>query len=262
VRTPLRAAAVALAVATLLARPALADRVADLTRALTSDPDFKVRLTAAMVLGKLRDRRAEPALLEGLSDRNETVRGMSASALGKLGDPEAAPALERLSRDRSDFVRGAAREALLLLKPPPSAPPSSRKIGLALGAVHNKSAYGGPRIADHLRETLIHEIADVPALAVVDEQGAGYVIESTIKQLNHRTTDHWVEVDCELSFIVAKLPSHGIVGTTSGGATVQVPKLSYHPAKQDLYFAEAMENAVRGAHPSLVELLDRLQKAR
>lgn len=249
--------------AALLASPARADRVDDLTRALTGDPDFKVRLTAAMVLGKLRDRRAEPALVEALSDRNETVRGMSAAALGKLGDPHAASALEPLTRDRSDFVRGNVREALLLLRPPPRAMPSgSARIGLALGAVHNKTSEGGPRLADHLRETLIHEIAEVPQIAVVDESGAGFVVESTIKQLGHHVTDRWVEVDCELSFIVAKLPSHGIVGTTSGGATVQVPKMAYHPAKQDFYFSEAMENAVRGAHPSLVELLHRAQDAR
>src|SRR5947207_660294 len=68
---------------------------------LTADPSWRVRLQAAVVLGKLRDGRAVPSLLRALGDENETVRGLSAQVLGDLGDSAAIAALEQVhKRDR------------------------------------------------------------------------------------------------------------------------------------------------------------------
>jgi hypothetical protein len=54
------------------------------SRQIQSDPDFKVRLSAALALGQLGDPRAVPALTSALSDDVATVRSIAASALGKL----------------------------------------------------------------------------------------------------------------------------------------------------------------------------------
>jgi hypothetical protein len=124
--------------------------------------------------------------------------------------------------------------------------------------VNNRTTRGGPHIVQRLREELAREIAEVPGLTL-EQRATGYVIDSSINQLGHRVSREGVEVTCEVSFIIGKLPSHAIVGMTSGGATVQVPRMTYHPAKEELYLGEALENAVRGAHPSLIELLGRVQ---
>src|SRR5579871_5914778 len=180
----------ALVLALALAAPARADKVVDLSRALTTDPDFKVRVTAAVVLSKLRDRRSEPALIAGLDDKNETVRGMAAAALGNLGDPAAIAPLERVQTDRSDFVRARAREALAMLRPRDAmagiqlgaALPSPRKrtVVLALGALHDNSRRATPAMLQRLRETLVKQIGDAPAFSLGTVEQATYVVDATI----------------------------------------------------------------------------------
>src|SRR5689334_7230300 len=77
---------VALALLAALAAPARADKVDDLVRDLKSGSDYKVRLSAALSLAKLGDKRAIPAFVSALKDSDKTVRGAAAVALGKLVD--------------------------------------------------------------------------------------------------------------------------------------------------------------------------------
>ena len=61
-------------------------------------------------LGEIRDKRAAPALIALLSDRNENVAASAAEALGKLGDPEALPPLlQILNRDNPLLVFSAIK---------------------------------------------------------------------------------------------------------------------------------------------------------
>jgi HEAT repeat protein len=107
-----------LLVIALTSAPARADRVDDLCRTLTSDPSWRVRLQAAVVLGKLHDARSVPSLVRALSDDNETVRGLSAQVLGEIGDGTAIAGLEHAHRsDGSALVRDKAGEALARLHP-------------------------------------------------------------------------------------------------------------------------------------------------
>src|SRR5262245_9914124 len=101
------------------APPARADKVDDLLRPLQRDPDYKVRLSAALNLGKIGNPKAVAALTGALRDADKTVRGVSAAALGKLVDQRVAPPirdraiaeLERVSRSDGDsFVRSQAKK--------------------------------------------------------------------------------------------------------------------------------------------------------
>src|SRR5262245_1644053 len=99
-------------VVTCLAGIARADKIDDLARALRGDPDYKLRLSAALNLGRLGDPRAVGPLIDGLADRDKTVRGVSAAALGKLIDRRVADdvadrglqALDRLAKNETDAV--------------------------------------------------------------------------------------------------------------------------------------------------------------
>jgi len=72
------------------------------------------RVEAAEKLGKLRARRAVPALIVALGHaRDEEVREAAAKALGRIADRAAVPALRQAARhDPDDDVREEAREAL------------------------------------------------------------------------------------------------------------------------------------------------------
>jgi hypothetical protein len=91
-------------------------KVEDLCRAVVDDANYKVRVQAALVLGKLGDARAVQPLIKALADQNRTVRGIAASALGQLGDSAAVDPLRDLLRHESEpFVRGQAEKAMAAL---------------------------------------------------------------------------------------------------------------------------------------------------
>lgn len=93
------------------------DRVAMLSGELT-DSSFKVRLKAAVLLGRIADERAVGPLIKALRDENYVVRGAAARALGNLGLPLSLRAIEwifPLADDEEPFVRKEAQSALTRL---------------------------------------------------------------------------------------------------------------------------------------------------
>ncbi len=113
-------------VAMLLVGPqsrAADDKVAFLSQKLKEVSSFKVRLKAAVLLGRMADLRAVEPLSEALDDENYVVRGAAARALGNLGHPMAVSAVEPLLdlvSDEEQFVRKEAKRALERLAGPKS----------------------------------------------------------------------------------------------------------------------------------------------
>ena len=241
----------------LASAPARADRIDDLCRTLTNDSSWRVRLQAAVVLGKLRDPRSVPSLLRALGDDNETVRGLSAQVLGDIGAASAVIALDRARRsDSSPFVRNKANEALAKLQP--AQPHESGHHGGALhvevGGVGSK-AHASPELTHRLREYIIRELSRTPGLTLEGKPLSGFLIDSSITNVSSRLTPQWVEVTCEVSFVVGRLPSRAMVMMTSGGATVQAPRMGMRPDKEKALQFDALEGAVQGAHENLLAFL-------
>jgi hypothetical protein len=81
------------------------------------DPDLRVRLWACAALGKSKDPRALPKLLERLEDSEFLVRYRAAEGLGFLKDPKAVDALQRVMRERSWYEGVYALDALRRIQP-------------------------------------------------------------------------------------------------------------------------------------------------
>jgi hypothetical protein len=232
------------------------DRLEVLTRALTRDPSWRVRLQAVVVLGKLRDRRAAPALITALDDSNETVRGLAAQVLGDLGDPRAQAALERAQSDASGFVRERAMAALARLSGGDAG--GAQKSGMlyvGIGGIGAKAHNTPPELKDRLRDLIKRELAKTPGVTTSGEGSSGYLIDSSITAVSRKATEQFVEISCEVSFVVGRLPSKAVVMMTSGGATVQAPKGSYR--HEGSLYADALEGAVQSAHDHLLAFLRR-----
>jgi len=71
-----------------------------------------VRVNSAIELGKLKEKKAIPVLLEALAYTNMAVRSNAAYALGELGAKEAAAGLISLLKDPEERVRKSAAKAL------------------------------------------------------------------------------------------------------------------------------------------------------
>ncbi len=224
--------AVVLALAMAAPLSARADKIDDLTRALMQDPSYKVRVQAALVLGKLNDKRAVPALMQALRDENESVRGVAATSLGRLGDRQAANALQvAATNDSSEFVRGQARKALELVAssgPSIGAPPQrpGARFYLAVGFQGSKP---GNQI---VREQLTRELQKLPHVTLSVGGGSpsasqlssnhlqGFVVDGNIQRLSASNQGGQAQVDCDLKAFVATYPDKSIKMMTTEGASL------------------------------------------
>jgi HEAT repeat protein len=73
---------------------------------LLMSPDFRVRVGAALYLGKAKPQDARFVLERALDDAHPAVRAAAAAALAQVGDDGAVPALQRhLGSESSGAVK-------------------------------------------------------------------------------------------------------------------------------------------------------------
>src|SRR4051812_6919397 len=149
----------------LLTGPAAADKIDDLARTLMADPSYKVRVQAALVLGKLRDKRAVPALKQALKDENESVRGVAATSLGLIGDKSAANALLEATNDASEFVRSQAKKALEQVSNVPTVglPRAGARYFVSIGF---DTKGGNAQYGQLVKEALAKELQKLPTVTL------------------------------------------------------------------------------------------------
>ncbi|HEY3359887.1 MAG TPA: HEAT repeat domain-containing protein [Polyangia bacterium] len=244
---------------------ARADKVEDLSRALLGDPSYKVRVQAALVLGKLGDRRAVPALMKAVKDDNPSVRGVSCSSLGRLGDPAAIPALKEAARDSEPFVRQAADKALSQLQSSAPAPAARARFYLNVGGVANKSKLGGVEAARSVREVLMRELGKTPNVTVSWDGGGtpdasalkkrkmnGYYLDGSIVRLTTSPAGSYTEVSCDLKMFIATWPAKSMIMFTTGGAAVQSGSSA---RAEEAARKDCLEAAAQAVHQNVVTFL-------
>jgi hypothetical protein len=246
---------------------ARADKVEDLVRALQGDPSYKVRLQAALVLGKLGDRRAVPALAKAVKDENASVRAVACTSLGRIGDPTGVPALREATKDSETFVRQAAEKALAQLGGGGGAvaPAARARFYLNLGGVSNKAKLGGADAAKIVRETLVRELSKTPnvttswdsggtpdATALKKRKMTGYYLDGSIVKLTSAPAGSSLEVDCDLKMFIATWPGKSMIMFTTGGAAVQSGS---SPRAAEAAIRDCLEAAAQAVHQNVVTFL-------
>lgn len=247
------------------------DRVPDLIQTVTTDPSYKVRVSAALVLGKLKDKRAVPALKKVLaSDGHFAVRATAAQSLGQIGEKGALPALEKAAADSHEFVRARAKAAIQALSssgpPKPQAVPVAVKSGrqrfyVGVGGIGDKSKHAGPDLVKRMREFVVRELEQTPEVTLkLDSTGRGrklkgFTVEGSITELKKTSNRNYVEISCEVSYVVGLYPSRSIIMMTTGGATIQTPRGQFRNHQEPGLRVSALEEAVRGAHQNLLAFL-------
>ncbi len=121
-------ATVALVLGTLLSGVALAEsRTERLVRELGKGP-LRVRLGAALLLGRLADKTAVGPLTQALTDPIPALRAACAASLGQLGAVEAADGLVSLLSDVEPVVRVEAARALGAIKAQGAISPLAKRL--------------------------------------------------------------------------------------------------------------------------------------
>ncbi|HLK92852.1 MAG TPA: HEAT repeat domain-containing protein [Polyangia bacterium] len=205
--------------------------VEDLCRAVVEDPSYKVRVSAALTLGRVGGPAAVPALIKALSDQNNSVRGIAAQSLGKIGDPAASEPLRDLARRDSDaFVKSQATAALALLSGG-GGPGKRAKIYLVFGPFTGGVKSAGPEASRVIADALTKELGKLSSvtlsLSASDQHNfaksgmLGFFIDGNITKLEDVGGGAASETNCDVKVMVARWPTKSIISWTNAGASVQ-----------------------------------------
>ena len=109
--------AVCIACALLVGSVASASpKLSELVERLKNGDDFRVRVQAALELGRSRDSAAVPSLVKALDDSNASVRAAAAAGLKNIGDKSAIKPLRAHLQDPSDAVRSQIKDSIKSLE--------------------------------------------------------------------------------------------------------------------------------------------------
>jgi hypothetical protein len=251
----------------------IADDVVSLARNLSSASDFRVRVGAALSLGKTRNTLSVKALSAALDDPHPAVRAAAAAGLGALGRTDALDELRaHLAGETAPSVQSqlrAAVEKLAALEQERSARTSvprrakPAKVLVKLGQLMNMSAARGPRVAEVFRGATRVRAGELPGVEVLGEgiEGAAealirklpvLVLDGVINRLTQGQGSERLTISAQVEFTFRKIPEHALRGTVTGAAQAlggdRSPRDGENVAElESQALCGAVESAMRGA---------------
>ncbi|HVH41253.1 MAG TPA: HEAT repeat domain-containing protein [Labilithrix sp.] len=210
-------------------------------RELTESPDFRVRVQAALRLGR-SGPSARADLENGLRDAHPGVRVACAAGLGSIGDPASIPALERAMRSESyATVKSAMKETIEKLQgmaavksSSPDTPTSlaGARYVVQLGAMKNISGVRADDLDGIMRQAARAKAGTIKGAVVVDGSDPNVVRKATEKRIpvlqvdgnltrltQVTSTDGATVISAKVDMSIRKLPGQTLKGTVSGNAS-------------------------------------------
>ncbi|MBX3181107.1 MAG: HEAT repeat domain-containing protein [Polyangiaceae bacterium] len=192
--------------------------VSKLTERLKNGADFRVRVQAALELGKTREPEAREPLEAALGDDNAAVRGAAAAALQVLGDPQALPALKRSRKDKSEAVRRAIEGAIKGLEERREQEKRAA-LRVTLGTMSSKVKTSG--VKEHLASTSRERLSALPGVVVGggDKKLPEVMVTGRVASLERTREGDVVVVRAKVEYVVHAMPGRTIRGRISGSAS-------------------------------------------
>ena len=233
--------------------------------------DFRVRVSAALLLGKTRPEGARAMLEHALDDPHAAVRTAAAAALVSVGDPAALPALERHAREESSGAARAQMETSIATLSHPGArdsvapAPARARYAVAIGQMRNLTGVRGSELSDILRDAARTQAHSLPGVVVYDEGDPGtaraasrmplLLLEGQITRLAQAQSSGAMRIEARVEFSVRRVPQQTLKGTLSGGATAVESMRTLSEERvielQNQTVGSAVESALRGADSGL-----------
>lgn len=230
---------------------------------LASNGDFRVRMSAALIVGRTKISGAKPALEAALSDAHPAVRAAAASGLVELGDLSAIGALDaRAAAEPNSDVKITLTSSADKLrarqnndKKKPSGPDAAKYV-VQVGAMRNLSSVKSKELPSVLRgATKQVAITRLQNAAVIDESEGQLLktfkklpllrLDGQLRTLQQAEQGGQLTMRAQVEFSV--LRNQALKATFSGSATAG-GALSQN-AGQALFDLQkkAVENAVASA---------------
>jgi hypothetical protein len=235
--------------------------------------DFRVRVGAALVLGKARPPGARALLERALGDAHPAVRTAAAAALAALGDPAAVPALERRAAgEGSPSAKAQMTASVEALKRAAQGPWPGARYVVQLGVMKNRTSVRGEQATDVLRTATAARARFIPGAVVTDgrdpallaQASARHVpilqLDGSLQRLAQVQRNTQVTFDAQVEYSVRRIPEQMLRGTLSGAATsvgsvTALGDPSLVAQLQNQAIDGAVESALRGADRGLSQAL-------
>ena len=255
-----------LLLALLLEGTASADNVDRLSKQLSSSSDYKVRISAALSLSKLRDQRAVWPFVKALKDSDKTVRGVAAASLGKIVNSTTSSKMrdrvlkdlkKAATSDSNSFVRKQAQKAYDVLgklgAPTTGTAVSAGGIYVNIGVMSAKTE-DATKIRTHMRKTVQKTFQKKASSMMIAWPGKenpsskdikkkkvkAFHVDGTINELIATPSGSSTTVSCKVSMLIASYPEKSMFGFLKGEAQVR----SSSSAKEVQYAKEDCVAAV------------------
>jgi hypothetical protein len=230
---------------------------------LRDGKDFRVRVQAALQLGKAMSPDALPPLVAGLDDENASVRAACVAALESLGDVRAIGPLKEHRLDRSDAVRRQIKSSLAELEAQAANAPKP-KLLIKLGIMKNGSGVKSKKMESELASASRQKLGELPGVRVLLEgdDGAGkqtpiVMVTGSIEQLKASREGSSIVYTAKVEYVLHSMPEQSIAAKVSGSASAQA---SDQEAKDQTRSAQlrkevleaAISSALRRAPPALL----------
>jgi hypothetical protein len=234
--------------------------------------DFRVRVSAALLLGKERPEGARQMLEKALDDGHPAVRAAAAAALSALGDSAAVGSLERHAQhEASGAARAQMQASITSLQRGASSPVHQNtssvraRYVVQLGAMRNSTGVRGPELARVLHDAARAQAESLPGAVVYDagdpeaERAAKrmpvLLLDGAITRMATNPSSGAMRIEARVEFSVRRVPQQTLKGTLSGGATAVESQRTLTPGRllelQNATVGGAVESAMRGAESGL-----------
>jgi hypothetical protein len=236
-----------------------------LAATLSGASDFRVRVSAALALGRTRDKKASPALLRALQDSHPAVRTAAAAGLGALGDKTAAtPLRAQAARE----ARGPVQSEMLI-----AASGLEKRSGTYLlvqvGPVRNLTGPQADRFVEPLRTATRLRASECEGVEVISdavdpaEEGARrklpvIFMDGVLQRLSESRTEQKVALSARIEYAVRQIPGHALKAMLKGTAEVSSEQAAL---RDQTRLAELQSDVLDGAVQSALRVDSRVMLA-
>ena len=264
-RRSLLTLALACSVSSAVASPGL-DELCD---QLKNDTDFRVRVAAALELGRSLTGDAAEPLRAALNDGNASVRAAAAAALKNLGDQGALDLLKAHRGDNSEAVRAQVRGAIKSLEEERKTGPKT-KLLVKIGSMKNASGVPSKRIENELADSSRRRFGELRGVRVLAAEGsesngdAGkpgkvpvVMVTGNVSELKASREGTSIRYSASVEYVLHTMPEQAIAATVTGRASATA---SEQDTRDTSKLAElrrsvleaAIESALKRAPPALL----------
>lgn len=240
----------------------------ELSDQLKNAPDFRVRVSAALQLGKSLTGDATAPLEAALDDRNDSVRAAAAAALKNLGDQSALDSLKEHRLDRSEAVRAQIKAAIKSLEDERTTGPKT-KVLVQIGMMKNDSGVKSKRIETELADSSRRKLSELPGVRVLaadsgsaDGKSASekcplVMVTGNIQELKASREGRGIRYSASVEYILHTMPEQAIAAKVSGRASATASESEASDAGKlaelrRSVLEAAIASALRRAPPALL----------